>query len=231
MKRKLIALAALSLVSSVTFAQDYQGEVGLNYTDSDNFDATSLFGIWNFERVTTAGQPLAEAAYLDRNSNVQAAITDFDGGDAFAIGAEFYFSDLFYVAPSYVNTDTNFGGDDDEFSVALGLTPIDGLRIATIIPEDDYDANINAKYVGRLSGGNFFNLEASFVDDNNDTFTIGGDYFIDNTFSIGAAVIDNADTDFQIRTQKFFTPLLRGSFSYTFADSDDVISVEGAFRF
>lgn len=233
MKFKSLALAtAFTLTSGAAVANSYQAEVGADYTDVENGDgAFGIHGEFHFSPVQTRNHPLAEAAFLERSSNVYAAAdNDFD---VLTVGGELYVPDtMFYVGGRVARVD-NSGGDDTTLFATLGLTPIDGLRITTEFSEDGYDANISAKYVTSLGGGNFVNLEGGFYEgDVEDTLTLAGDFYIDRTFSVGAMYADYGFDEFTLRTEKFFNNEVSGNLSFT--DSDfrgNVITFGGNVRF
>lgn len=227
--KKLAAAITLCLGSAAVTANDYVGEVGVGYIDFEESDATVLFGEVHFGPVSTSGHPLEEAAYLEQSSNINASYTDFDGGDITTIEAEIYINN-FYIAPGYVDSSIF---DDGEGYVALGYQTDGGLRVSTTVPEEDYELNLDLKYVTALANGNFINFEAGYADggDFEDTLSIGADYYFDETFSLGAAVIDEVDTDFEVRVNKFFTGNFRAGLSYTSGDDVDIIMVDASFRF
>lgn len=86
MKKLAIASALLSALAVTGSAHAYQAEVGgsYTYTDWDQFDSTHSFGVdgtYYFNPVQTRNAPLAEAAFLNRSSNVNAKVNyaDNDG--------------------------------------------------------------------------------------------------------------------------------------------------------
>lgn len=232
MKIKFLALAtAFSLTSGVALADTYQAEVGADYTDIENGDGVfGMHGEFHFAPVQTRNHPLAEAAFLERSTNVYAeADNDFD---QLTIGGELYVPDtMFYVGGRVTRVDD--AADETTLYATLGLTPVDGLLVTTQFSEDGYDANIQAKYVTSLGGGNFVNLEGGFYEgDVEDTLTLAGDFYIDRTFSVGAMYADYGFDEFTLRTEKFFSSEVSGQLSFT--DSDlrgNVLMIGGAVRF
>lgn len=225
---KLAVAIALSLGSTVALADDYRAEVGLAYMDiEDVADANILSGEFHFKEVSTSGHPLEEAAFLEHSSNIAASYWDFDGGEITTVGLELYLNNI-YVAPAYIDSSE----DDGEGLVALGYAT-NGWRISTTVPEEDYEANVDFKYVTALSGGSFLNIEAGYADggDFDDTLTLGGDFYFDPTLSIGAAVINAEETDIEVRVNKFFTGKFRAGLSYTSSDLADVLLVDASIRF
>ncbi|WP_347332063.1 putative porin [Marinimicrobium locisalis] len=232
MKFKSLALATAFAFSSGFAAADYQSEIGANYTDVEDGDgAFGMYGELHFSPVQTRNHPLAEAAFLERSSNVYVAgDNDFD---VLTVGGELYVPDtIFYVGARVSRVDS---GADDETTAygTLGLTPIDGLRVTTEFNEDGYDANLSAKYVTSLGGGNFVNFEGTFADgDFDDYLSLGADFYFDRTFSVGAGYTDYYGNDqFTLRTEKFFNDEVSGNLSFTDTDYGNSFTIGAAIRF
>lgn len=226
--KKIAAAIALTLGSTAAFAENYRAEVGVGYSDIEDVDAITVFGEFHFKEVSTSGHPLEEAGFLEHSSNINASYTDFDNGELTTIGLELYLNN-FYVAPGYAD----FSEGDGEGFVALGYAA-DGWRVTTTVPEEDYEANVDFKWVTGLSGETFINLEAGYADggdDLDDILTAGLDYYFDRTFSVGAGIIDQEETDFQVRANKFFTGTVRAGLSFTNSDEADIITVDASIRF
>ncbi|ROQ20992.1 putative porin [Marinimicrobium koreense] len=235
MKIKSLALAtAFSLTSGLAMANSYQAEVGASYTDVENGDGVfGMYGEFHFSPVQTRNHPLAEAAFLERSSNVYAAADD--DFDALTVGGELYVPDtMFYVGGRVTRVD-NAAGDETTAYATLGLTPVDGLLVTTEFSEDGYDANISAKYVTSLGGGNFVNLEGTYQDTDfdDDILSLGADFYFDRTWSVGAGYTDFlGDDQFTLRTEKFFTNEISGRLSFTDSDAaGNVFTIGGAVRF
>lgn len=236
--KTLVATMALTCASSVALAQNYNFEVGVNYTDIDrdvggSDDAFGVYGKYYFQEVRPGNNPLAEAAFINRSSN--AYVNGRDDLDVVNAGVEFYIPDtIFYGAAEIQRQDYDGQSTENDWGVRLGLTPLAGLRVWTEYwDEPGYDANIHAKYVVPLGGGNFVNVEGGYSDyDANDVFYVAGDFYFDRTFSAGAGYTDNDYEDgFMLRARKFFTPEISGQLEFTKWDSADVITVGASFRF
>lgn len=234
MKFKSLALAtAFSLASGAAMANSYQAELGANYTDVEDGDGSfGMHGEFHFSPVDTRNHPLAEAAFLERSSNVYAnSSRDFD---LLTVGGELYVPDTMFYVGLAATRDDRYGDADTVTSATLGLTPVDGLRLTTVFTEDGYDANIQAKYVTSLGGGNFVNFEGEFVDgDYDDSLSLFADFYFDRTFSIGAGFADvYGDDQFTLRTEKFFTEQVSANLSFTDSDgAGNVVTIGGAVRF
>lgn len=235
MKCKLLIAACGLIVSAMAGAESYQAEVnlGAKRTDLDGINSTQkeyfLEGAYYFNAVNTDNLPLAESAYLGKNSNVFAGVAHWpkqNGSSDFQIytaGAEFFIPENFlYVKAGARRYDGSSETENDWFTT-LGVTPIDGLLISTEYSHDEgYDANIHAKYVTAV-GDQFINLEAGVTDGDNDTeYEIGGDFYVDASFSIGAEYMDSDAGDaYTIRTTKFFSNNIGGTLSYTDGDHEN----------
>ena len=245
MKLKLLVAAIGVAVSGFVFADSYQAEIsgGVNRIDSDYFSEDiyryDLDGVYYFKAVDTASLPLAESAYLGKNSNVFAGVVDqhiehFYSSQSYSVGAEFYIPENFlYVKAGVARYSFGTYRDNDWFT-AVGITPIEGLLLTTQYYHDaGYDANIHAKYVTDVGAGQFINVEAGFTDTDFGTEAyIGGDYYFDNTFSVGAQITDNdADTEYTLRTRKFFTEKFSVDAFYTDTDVSNTIGLGVAVRF
>jgi hypothetical protein len=234
MKIKALAAAiVLSMTSGAVLAQDYQFDVGVDYTDVEDGDgAFGAYAEYHFSPVDTADRPLAEAAFLTKSSNVYVrGAADFDVAN---VGVEFYIpNSMFFVAADFQRTDFG-GGSDNTWSARLGITPIDGLLITTTVPEEDYEVNLQAKYVTALGGNNFLNLEADYQDggDFDDSYSLFADYYFSRSFSFGVGYAEVFGSDvYTIRTRNFFTETFSGELSYTDYDSGSAINVGASLRF
>lgn len=219
MKFKKMAVAiTLTAISTLAFAENFRGEVGLGYSDVEGTDIKQIFGELHFGEVSTSGHALEEAGYLEKSNNIQLVYTDFGNGyDITAVQLEFYLNS-FYIAPGYLSSSE---GDDNGLDVGfvkLGWANDKGLRIHTTVPEDDYDANISVKYVTTLAGGNLINIEGGYAagdDDADDMIIIGVDYYFDETFSVGAQFINREDSYYGLSANKFFNDSVRVGVSYS----------------
>ncbi|RYY73188.1 MAG: putative porin [Gammaproteobacteria bacterium] len=245
MKLKLFVAALGLAVSGFTVADSYQTEISGGFArfdidGEDKLDTYNLRGVYHFKAVDTTNLPLAEASYLGKNSNVFADVIDIPKQDGmpsvqyYQVGAEFYIPENFLYVKGGVARTTTKGYRDNDWFTSIGITPIEGLLLTTDYYHDEgYDANIHAKYVTDIGNGQFVNVEAGIADEDEGTaITVGGDYYIDRTFSIGAEVSDaDDDTSYTVRSRKFFTENFSGKVSYTDSDNENVINLGLAVRF
>lgn len=232
MKFKSLALATAVALSSGFAVADYQAELSAQYTDFENGDgAFGIHGEMHLSPVQTRNHPLREAAFLERSTNVYAAA--YDDFDSLVLGGELYVPNtMFYVGARLTHVDYS-SGDDTTVYATLGLTPIDGLRVTTEFSEDGYDANLSAKYVTSLGGGNFVNLEGTYQDgDMDDYLSMFADFYFDRTWSVGAGFADVYGNDtFTLRTEKFFNEEVSGNLSFTDTDFGNAFTIGAAIRF
>ena len=253
---KKLALAT-ALLAGLSTAHAYQAEIGgsllvidPDYENADTSTGFALDGTFYFNPVQVKNSPLNEAAFLNRASNVNAAISyiDFDVAESttFGIGVEYFVPNTdFYLSAGIGQTTIEEDGFEDfdttTYTAELGYLPVSGLLIAAGIAgfdndeADDTDATLRAKYVTQ-AGQYDINLEANarFGDDN--FYGIGGDLYLDKTFSVGAAYTgsdaDGVDDDvFAVRAKKFFNQQVSLEGSIGFADEANVYGVRAAYRF
>ncbi|WP_180040796.1 putative porin [Acinetobacter sp. YH12100] len=243
---------ATALIASLGTAHAYQAEVGgtIALVDPDNGDTSTGFaidGTYYFNPVQVKNSPLNEAAFLNRASNINAAVSyiDYDLFDVttFNVGVEYFVPNSdFYVSGNIgqSSTDTPIGDDDTTlYSAELGYLPVPGLLVAVGLAGydndagDDVDPTLRAKYVSQV-GAYDMNFEggASFGD--LDAYNLGADLYLDKTFSVGLGFSDsdleNSDV-FTIRAKKFFNQQVSLEGSIDFADAGNVFGVRGAYRF
>lgn len=233
-----LAFAVAAGFGTAAQAQDYQIEAEVGYTHIDpkvgsSDSAFDVSGTYFFDRVATSGHPLAEAAFLQRASNMSLGYQTVDDADSDTIGieGEFYFDQL-YLRGGYSSQD-NGGFDTDTLSARVGWVLSEGFRIAGGIDRVDPDGGntsndlvVEAKYVAKLAGGAAFNLEgsATFLDEADDeVIALGGDYYFNPALSVGAGIsLADNDDNWNLRARYFITPVIAGQLEYfTLSDGDD----------
>jgi hypothetical protein len=245
---KVLGLCSV-ILSAAAVADPYKAELSAQASRADfdkwNDNLTTYGGIgtFYFDSVETGNVPLAEAAYLGKNSSVYAGAAhsawDHDNefrlnSDVYSVGAQFFIPENFLYAGAGVSKSNYKNDSDSDWYVSVGLTPIDGLLITTSYAYDEgYDPNISAKYVVAIGNSQFINLEASVQDaDEGNVIFVGGDFYFDSGFSIGGLIgrIDSNNA-YQLRTRKFFSEKLSGSVSCSSETDLKSISVGVALRF
>lgn len=241
--KNIITVCAL-VVSGAAAADSYQVDLEAlaSHTKIDGFDSKvktyGLGGAYYFNAVSTINVPLAEAAFLGKNSNIYAgALRSSWSGEHFnsyLVGAEFYIPENFLYVNAGARRVTGNNVTDNDWHATVGITPLDGLLVTTSYYGDEgYDANISAKYVMGIGSENFVNVEATLMDTDSGTFKeLGGDFYIDTSFSVGGAVSElNSDNTYTLRTRKFFSEQISGELSYEDAPDTNTITAGVSVRF
>jgi len=266
MKKTALAFAvtALAATPALVSAQDYQVEGNINYSNvdpdvsgADSTDFYTVSGTYHLMPVRTAGHPLAEAAFLERSSNLFASYNYEDETpytDTIRVGSEIYMQD-FYGAVEVHHVESYGGPDSSNTGAALtgGFVPMDGLLLTLGYSFDEPAAgqedvlSIGGKFVQHLQAGQAFNLEGRYdiVDDDLDTTVLDlrGDYYLNNAASVGLGMT-YSDNDVDDNTaitfggRMFFTPLMSAALDYTLDSAAagpgveaDVLSVTLSARF
>lgn len=217
--RKILSVACVATLPAVAAAQDYQVEVNAGYVSDTEYDidAVALGGTYHWQQVSTAGNPLAEAAFLERVGGISVNYLNVDTNagdfDAWALEADHYFDGGFYLAGRYTMPDEG----DNTWGASVGFVPVDGLLLAVDADDngDDVDYTGRVKYVGKLAGDTAWGLDAAIADE---TYTLGASYFFNAAFNIGADLIvqDEADsTALALEAKYFFTPAVWASAAYS----------------
>ena len=260
MKKIAIATAIISALGATTFANAYQAEVGgaLGYVDPDNGSSGSSYsvdGTYYFKPVETRNSPLAEAAFLDRASNVNAAVDYIDNdvvtNTVYGAGLEYYVPNTdFYasgnIARNRLELDTGVGTvtyNTNVYAAEVGYLPAPGLLLAAGVRgyngdnDDGADPTIRAKLVTQV-GQHDVNLEAGAGFGDLDEYNLRGDYYIDKTLSLGADYRDDNLSDqkeFGLNARKFINPQLsvegRVGFGKVGGNDNNQFGVGAKYRF
>lgn len=261
MKKLAIASALFATVALAGTANAYQAEVGgsLGYVDPDlgsSGETYKLNGTYYFNPVQVGNAPHAEAAFLNRASNIGAEVEYKDAGRSeetyYAAKGEYFVPNSnFYLSGNVGRRDVeqNFGGikvdsDTTTYGAEVGYFLAPGLLVAAGLKGYDNDANdgtdptIRAKYVTTLTNGKDINVEGSAAFGDLDEYYVGADYYIDKTLSIGADYYDNDlanSSEFGIKARKFFNPQLsvegRVGFGEIGTNDYNAFSVGAKYRF
>ena len=225
MKKILLATAIAAL--SISAAQAYQAELNGNVS-YDSIDAqggsndvygVGVGGTYYFNQVSGKTGPLAEAAFIERASNVNASLgyAQNDGyhtkANNFSVGGEFYVPNSdFYAAATAGRTNTKVKGfkqfGENDYSLQVGMLPITNLLLTVGVARvdtnnnDETDPTISAKYLTKI-GNNDVNFQGNALfGDNVNQYAVSGDYYLDRTFSVGASykleTLDHADDQYSV---------------------------------
>lgn len=231
--KTLSAAVGFSLYSAFSLANPYQAEVSATYLGGDDYDGVLLEGEWHFNTVDTARHPLAEADFIERSSHVSLdyGYRDFEENsvDAVNLALDYFVpNSMFFVGAGFHQND----GDND-WSVTLGVLPMQGLLVTTTYRDEaGYDLNLAARYFTEMGAGTALSVRAEYQDQEVDDFMkLEADYYLDRTLSVGAVVEAAGDTDFGVRTRKFFTPVFSGQVSYMAREGGDEWTLGVSYRF
>lgn len=251
---KKITLAT-ALIASLGTAHAYQAEVGgsVKLIDPDNGSNSTGFaldGTYYFNPVQVKNNPLNEAAFLNRSSNVNAKISydDFDTTEYwnYGVGVEYFVPNSDFYLNAKISQETEKESNLPDFDVtyysaevgyflAPSLLVAAGLRGYDHDYGDDVDPTIRAKYVTQI-GSNDVNLEAGAAFGDLDEFSLRGDYYIDKTLSVGVDYFNQdfnggSFDEFGVNAKKFLNQQVSVEGRIGFADDGNTFAVRGAYRF
>lgn len=181
-----------------------------------------LEGKYYFAPVDTKNHPLAEAAFIEKASNVYLDLANYEykeAGERFDIyqrtlGVDFFVpGTMFYLGAGIDESKSNYtwpsndysdgGGEstnwDSTWFVKAGITPVTGLLVWSEFTEDvsvSDEWNINGKYVIPLAGEQSLNIEASYESSDisyiDDRISAAVDYYLDRNLSVGAGFVNKS---------------------------------------
>ncbi|MCH8537473.1 MAG: putative porin [Alkalimonas sp.] len=261
MKRTLLA-SLMSVVSVAAIANNYQHETSLDFSwgdvqtsDLQSWDMLHRYYLTPVE--SNAIAPLAEAAFIGRNSSVYGLYnrgtikTDGikDSFAAWGVGGE-YMSDNhnFYVGLDY----NSINGSSSKSALSqLGyflqadwLVTVDVEHLRLDGQGSASQLGFSSKKLMRLPTGDFMSIEARYTDlkrTSRNRFSLGGDYYFGKTLSVGL-LYDwtsknglSTDTDaFTIRSQWYPMAQLAIRAQVTFDNletGEDLYTVGASYRF
>jgi len=199
------AIAALSISAAQAYQAEVNGDVTYKSTDVPG-DRSETFGIgakgtYYFNAVQAKNGPLAEAAFIERATNVNASYgygqNDFlDTKDhTFKVGGEIYIPNTDFYASANISRAKEEGAKSNggEYSAEVGLLPMTNLLVAVGVAgpysshHDESNPTIRAKYLTKLNN-NDVNLEGhAQFGDTISKYGVSGDYYLDRTLSVGAS--------------------------------------------
>lgn len=257
MKKSLIATALFAGLAITGTANAYQSEIGGNYSylDPEYSGGVSQFGLngtYYFNPVQTRNSPLAEAAFLDKSSNVS-AVAQYGNNSGvknstYGIAGEYYVpNSQFYLGAGVARNEVSLKNTPVDqkttlYNAEVGYLPAPGLLVAVGVQgydvkdgSDGADPTLRAKYVTQV-GQHDVNLEARgvFGSNNNRQYYVGGDYYIDKTFSVGADYTKDKSLDqdqWGITAKKFIYQNLSVDGRIGFGDNYNTYTLGGSYRF
>lgn len=261
---KKLLLTTVIAVLSLNAAHAYQVELNgnLNYAGVDvpggTDEAVGIDGSakYYFNAVQAKTGPLAEAAFIERASNVSAGYGYAQSDTfpdprvhSFSLGGEFYVPNTNFYASADFDTAKVESVDlrGVAYEAKIGYLPITNLLLTVgaqglidVPNNDEVNPTISAKYLTKI-GNNDVNLEGDAVfTDNGDTYTVAGDYYVDRTLSLGATAsttTDQTDDNYTVglRARQFIADniSLQGGLGYGHANDTDgvALTVGGTYRF
>ena len=180
-------------------------------------------------------------------------------GEFFIPNSQFYVSGSLNRSEATIEGEFGKVSDDNVgYALEAGYLPVDGLLIAAGVAKENLDpvylsqngfidtfsnissvadetaVTLRAKYVTQI-GNHFTNFEGATYFGDETAYRLGADLYIDPTLSVGVSFMDTTlnefDTVWSIRAQKFFTPALAVGLNYTTTDGADSFGINGTFRF
>ncbi|GAA5138865.1 putative porin [Thalassotalea piscium] len=212
----------LSLISSAVLANDYNTQVDLDYLTVDSFDSIKLEGTYYLNNVTTNNTAWSEAAFMGRNTSVSLSYADFDGdASQVVLSGDYYQNDLFVgLDVSYIDIDGS--GSDTGVVGEIGYFIDTNWMISISGADEEFSDSLalNTKYIATLSNGTFINLEASYLNLDND-FTASADYFWTPQSSVGLSLSTEEGVHGSVRAQHFFTSSISARVEYVSLENSD----------
>tara|TARA_R110001583_G_scaffold121382_1_gene272613 strand:- start:211 stop:906 length:696 start_codon:yes stop_codon:yes gene_type:complete len=225
-------LLGLSLLSSSVLADNYNTQVDFNYISVDDLDLISLEGTYYFDNVTTNNTAWAEAAFMGRNNSVSVGYIDFDSyAYGLSLSGDYYHKNIF-VGLDVNYTDADGGYSDTNVSGEVGYFFSENWLVSVSGDDEDFSDSLalNTKYITRLSNGAFVNVEASFLNYDND-FAAAADYYWTARSSVGASLSTQEGYNFGLNAQHFFSPTIAARIEYVSLDDEDALSFGVTGRF
>lgn len=244
MKKRTLLLSIMAAASCNTIAQEsFTSEVSGLYASADGQDTFAVGGAYFFAPVDTSKGPLAEAVFLNRSNNINAAYTrvEFDGpasANVWGLGGTYHIDN----SGVFINVSTAQANGSDLASYNLGagyyISNDWTVTLGTSFDDDlEYEAfDISTKKLLTLGGDAFLNLEAamSVPDEGDNGYAFGGDYYFNKSVSVGLdyAWVDSfSDGVSTVSVNWFVTPAISLALAYSEADSDDAIAISVNARF
>lgn len=240
--KKSIAVAILSLISVDVLA--FQSDLDLEYSSLDDLSIVELGYRYHFTDVSLDSTAWSEAAFMNRSSylNVGAIRLDSDFSDdtanGFNLGTRVNFAEDWYLEGEYIDIE-----DFNALTAGVGYyyaknhtVFVQYLTSENASDEEATAFTLGMKNVYSLSGGQFFNVEASitqaeteFDSDDLITLALAGDYYFTAQTSVGfdLAFYDDSDVDEDkgINVKHYFNENIGLSLAYSDDGDDDAITV------
>jgi len=257
MKGSLLALMLATVTLGVA-ANDFQNETTVNYGWGDlvgeNLDLWQVNHRFFLTPVdTSSAAPLAEAAFINKNTSVYGSLSRASYMDehqnGWSVGGEYMSNQHnFYAAldwQHYSNT------DDQDLTATVGYFISQDWLVGLVAehsrPEEQGSSTnygLMTKKLWNLGTGDMINLEASLVDYRDASATryaVAADYYFGKNFSAGVGyqwisdgVFDESADSLSLRSRWFALPNLSVQAEIAFDSletGDDLYSVGVSYRF
>ena len=255
MFKKTIIAAGLGLVISSAAQAEYQWELGAFSATGDidvgqysaDHDLFGLGGAYYFNKVDTSKGPLAEAAFLDRASNIGLILAtgevdgdneDFDV-DSYAAGSRIVIGEGGWLVDLGAGRDEIENQDEDTFSIGGGKYVLENTAVVlgyTNVDSDidgesdEYDLGVEHLWLfdqGALKlDGNIGRIDLDEGDDV-DVWGLDTTYYVTDRLGFGAGYgqEDSDDTDLEswsLFAQWFVTEKVALALGYTNEQENDI---------
>ncbi|MFU8925767.1 putative porin [Acinetobacter puyangensis] len=255
---KKLSLATALFASLFAFNTNaYQYEVNGAYENTDidhagDIDTWSISGKYYLNPVQAKSAPLAEAAFLNKSSNIGLGYVNASGDgdediDIYGVSGEFFIPDTkFYLSGSLNQVDV---ADEDNtgYTVEAGYLPIDGLLLAIGVSKESLDpvlvsknglvttlgyadaigedttVSARGKYVTQI-GGFYTNFEGVAYFGDETAYKLGADLYLDPTLSVGVSFADSTAD----HSDTIFNVRAQKFFTQQFAVGVGYTTVDGA---
>ena len=228
--------------SAATLAESYQSELNFGFEkhkpdQGENSEDLSLYGEHHFTKVDASVYPYEEAAFINKSSYAFGGFAQKNPGDYAAQwgGVAYYVPNSFvYLEGAIKRFQTDGDNRGNDFGGALGARLFDGLLLTTRYwDEEGYNANLHAKIVHQLAGGNFINLLLGYTDMETDAIAeVGFDAYFDRTFSAGLSYTNNMGRDeYEVRVQKYVTNVAHLAAALVQDPDEKLLRIEVGVRF
>ncbi|ACA87698.1 putative porin [Shewanella woodyi] len=216
MKNSTISLAILLGLTSMSAvaAQDnaFQHQASLSY--STNSEEVSD-GAWNanyryyIAPVDQSNSPYALNGFLAQTTNLGASYSKLDVGiydsDAYRVDGTYVFASKWFVSASYGRVEF-LNTDYDAYRGEVGYYFNESSSISAFYADGDNNAvevyGLNLRSFVALESTAGVDLTANWTHtDSDDAFNLGADWYVNNSWSVGAGYHNNdANDDFSLRT-------------------------------
>ena len=224
------SLFAFGLISGVAHA-DFTTELNASVLKADDLKVFGLGGSYYFDRVNTNKGPLAEAAFLDKQSSVDAVFTrfDYDGNNlnAWALAGTYVVQGSGLYLNASVAHLNGYSEDIYGFGGGYYLS-----RDLTVYVDTEFDEDLNylgmslgSKKLFDLGSERYVSLQGVYnnPDEGDDSFALSSDFYLNRALSVGFGYewADKfSDGISSVRSQWFVNKQFAVSAEVSYADYD-----------